>query len=96
MKKKYFATSKDKKEWEIFTKNFEGIYDKDSKNITNHQKENEIRKLDLHGFSLNDANKKIEKFITESFDKGFRKLLIVTGKGLRSKTYNNPYLSEKF
>ena len=96
MKKKYSATNKDKKEWKIFTENFEGIYDKDSKNIKKNQKLNKVRKIDLHGFSLNDANEKIEKFIIESFDNGFRELLVVTGKGLRSKTYKNPYLSEKF
>ena len=38
---------------------------------------------------------KTKKFIIESFERGFRKLLIVTGKGSRSKSYDNPYLSEK-
>tara|TARA_B100000745_G_C19829672_1_gene274461 strand:+ start:77 stop:376 length:300 start_codon:yes stop_codon:yes gene_type:complete len=49
----------------------------------------------LHGFSLNKANKIVKKFIIESFENGFKKLLIVTGKGLRSRVYNNPYLSEQ-
>ena len=51
--------------------------------------------MDLHGFSLNKANKIVKKFIIESFENGFKKLLIVTGKGLRSKSHDNPYLSEK-
>jgi len=51
--------------------------------------------LDLHGFSLSDANKIVKKFIIESFNNGYHKLLIVTGKGLRSKFHNNPYFSEK-
>ena len=54
-----------------------------------------LRKLDLHGFSLSEANQKVEKFITESYKQDNTKLLIVTGKGLRSKSYDNPYLSEK-
>ena len=56
---------------------------------------NRIKKLDLHGFSLIEANKKVKKFIIESFDNGYKKLLIVTGKGLRSKSYDNPYVSEQ-
>ena len=46
---------------------------------------NKIRKLDLHGLSLNQANKIVKKFIIESFEEGYKKLLIITGKGLRSK-----------
>ena len=57
---------------------------------------NKARKLDLHGFSLIEANKVVTRFIIESFDSGYKKILIVTGKGLRSKTYDNPYISEKF
>ena len=52
-------------------------------------------KLDLHGFSLEQANKAAKKFIIKFFDTGYKKLLIVTGKGLRSKSHDNPYLSEK-
>ena len=56
---------------------------------------NKVRKLDLHGSSLIEANKIVKKFIIESFNSGYKKLLVVTGKGLRSKSYNNPYVSEK-
>ena len=56
---------------------------------------NKVRKLDLHGFSLIEANRTVKKFIIESFNNGYKKLLIVTGKGLRSKSHDNPYLSEK-
>ena len=52
-------------------------------------------KLDLHGFTLVEANKVVEKFINNSFTNGYKKILVVTGKGLRSKTQNNPYISEK-
>ena len=56
---------------------------------------NRVRKLDLHGSSLTEANKTVKKFIIESFNFGYKKLIIITGKGSRSKSYNNPYLSEK-
>ena len=56
---------------------------------------NKVKKLDLHGSSLIEANKIVKKFIIESFNNGYKKLLVVTGKGLRSKSYNNPYVSEK-
>ena len=51
--------------------------------------------MDLHGTSLIEANKIVKKFIIESFNNGYKKLLVVTGKGLRSKSYDNPYISEK-
>ena len=56
---------------------------------------NKVKKLDLHGSSLVEANKIVKKFIIESFNNGYKKLLVITGKGLRSKSYNNPYVSEK-
>ena len=56
---------------------------------------NKIKKLDLHGASLIEANKIVKKFIIESFNNGYKKILVVTGKGLRSKSRYNPYLSEK-
>ena len=95
MKKKFSVTAKDKKEWFAFTKKMEGISDKEANLQKQNIKTNKIRKLDLHGFSLVEANKIIEKFIIESFNREYKKLLIVTGKGLRSKTRVNPYFSEK-
>ena len=95
MKKKYPTTSKDKKDWIAFTKRFENLYDKDADFTKKNTIVNKVQKLDLHGFSLNKANKIVKKFIIESFENGFKKLLIVTGKGLRSRVYNNPYLSEQ-
>ena len=95
MRKKYPTTSKDKKDWIAFTKRFENFYDKDADFTKKNTIVNKVQKLDLHGFSLNKANKIVKKFIIESFENGFKKLLIVTGKGLRSRVYNNPYLSEQ-
>ena len=95
MKKKYFATTKDKEDWTAFTKNFNNLYDKEA-NLQNLKiNPNKFIKLDLHGFSLSEANKKVKKFIIESYNRGYKKLIIVTGKGLRSKTDNNPYASNE-
>ena len=95
MKKKYTVTSKDKKDWIDFTKRLENIFDKDANFIKQNTPVNKIGKLDLHGLSLNQANKIVKKFIIESFEGGYKKLLIITGKGLRSKVHKNPYLSEQ-
>ena len=95
MKKKYFASSKDKKDWTEFTNQMSNINVKESDFLEENQQKIKARKLDLHGYSLDDANKVIKKFIIESFNKRYNKLLVVTGKGLRSKSYDNPYISEK-
>jgi len=94
VKKKYSASSKDKKDWADFTKQVGNISVTEDDFLEENQQINKVRKLDLHGYSLDNANKVVKKFIIESFDKGYNKLLVVTGKGLRSKSYDNPYISE--
>jgi len=96
VKKKIIVSSKDKKDWISFTRKMEGIGVKEIDLNQENIGVTKMPKLDLHGLSLADANTKAKKFIIESFDKGYRKLLIVTGKGSRSKSYDNPYLSDKF
>jgi len=86
-------TDKDKKDWENFLKNNEKIPNKDfvvKKNI----RQEKIKKIDLHGFTLEEANKAIEYFIKKCFDEGVTKIIVITGKGLRSKNVENPYLSK--
>ena len=95
MKKKYVATSKDKIDWMNFTKQIGNISAKETDLVQENTQINKIPKLDLHGFSLTESNKKVKKFVIESFNRGYKKLLVVTGKGLRSQSYNNPYVSEK-
>ena len=95
MKKKHFVTPKDKKDWDVFTKQMGDISPKESDLLKENIEINKVKKLDLHGSSLIEANKIVKKFIIESFNNGYKKLLVVTGKGLRSKSYNNPYVSEK-
>ena len=86
-------SDKDKKDWKNFLSNKEKIIDKDL-NLENKLKKNLSRTIDLHGFSLDEANLEVEKFITESYKKNVNKIIVITGKGLRSKNINNPYLSK--
>ena len=95
VKKKNFISSKDKKDWLAFTKQMGNIKAKESDLLKENIKLSEVKKLDLHEFSLNEANEKVKNFIINSFNSGYKKLLIVTGKGLRSKSHENPYVSEK-
>ena len=84
---------KDKQDWENFLNNKEKIPNKDSiqkKNIRNEK----IKKIDLHGYTIEEANKAIEKFIQKCFDDNVTKVIVITGKGLRSKNVENPYLSK--
>ena len=92
MKKKFSVSTKDSQDWLNFTKNLENVYDKET-NV--YQTNDKVKKLDLHGFSLDEANKKAEEFIKESYKFGYKKLLIITGKGSRSKVYDDPYRSQK-
>ena len=95
MNKKISASSKDKKDWNDFTKQMGNVSDKETDLQPQDTIATKIPKLDLHGFSLDKANKTAKKFIIEFYNKGYKKLLIVTGKGSRSKFYDNPYISEK-
>ena len=85
-------SEKDKKDWEKFLSNDESLPDKDSNNT----KKKTLRsiKFDLHGYSLNEANSKVESLINQSYKKGIRKLVIITGKGLHSKNEKDPYVSK--
>ena len=94
MKKKSFLTPEDKKDWLEFTRKPLKLHNKDffiEKKNTN----KEIRKLDLHGYTLNQANFALKKFIEESLQARIRKIIVITGKGLRSKVNNDPYRSKK-
>ncbi len=85
-------SDKDKKDWQRFISNKDKVFDKDTKKIS---KLNEkIRSLDLHGYTLDEANKLIENFINKSYQERVNKLIIVTGKGLHSENYKDPYVSK--
>ena len=95
MKKKSSVTKKDIKDSLAFTQTKDHIFDKDEGDLTKDSNK-KIFKLDLHGLSLIEANSVVKKFILKSYSAGCRKILIVTGKGLRSKVSKNPYISQKF
>ena len=73
----------------------ENISVKESDNLNKNIEINKVPKLDLHGFSLIEANQIVKNFIIKFFNDGYKKILVVTGKGLRSKSRDNPYISEK-
>jgi DNA-nicking Smr family endonuclease len=95
VKKKDFVTSQDKEDWISFTKKIDNIKPKEVDTFQKNTKINKLNKIDLHGYSLSEANQVVKKFILESFTSGYGKLIIVTGKGSRSKSYENPYLSKE-
>ena len=95
MKKKYLVPSKDKKDWINFKKQMGQIRSKEVDDYKENLNSSKIRKLDLHGLTLIEANKKVKNFLIESFNNGYRKILVITGKGSRSKVYDDPYVSEK-
>jgi len=95
VKRKYFASSKDKKDWMDFTKKIDNISPKEDDFVKEKTDKNKVPRLDLHGYSLSESNKIVKKFIIKSFNQGLKKILVITGKGLRSKFYDNPYVSEK-
>mgnify|MGYP001166723170 CR=1 FL=1 len=85
-------SDKDKKDWENFLSKNEKLQDKD---FQDKEKRNfKIKHIDLHGYSLDQANKKISNFITDCFNNKILKLIVVTGKGLHSNNESNPYVSK--
>ena len=86
-------SDKDKQDWENFLKNKEKIHNKDFVNKRNIRQE-KIKKLDLHGYTIEEANKAVEQFIQKCFDESVTKIIVITGKGLRSKNIENPYISK--
>ena len=87
-------SDKDQKDWKDFLKKNEKLPNKDFE-----KKENKFRitkSLDLHGYTLDEANQKVESFIIDCFDQKVSKIIIVTGKGLHSQNDKDPYVSKEF
>ena len=85
-------SDKDKKDWESFIKSSDKLPNKDVKNIT--KKLFKVRSIDLHGYSLEEANRTIEDFIHNAYLESVNKLIVVTGKGLHSEIEKDPYVSK--
>jgi len=87
-------SDKDKKDWHKFINSTEKLPNKDFKYQKN--KNLKARSIDLHGYTLDEANKTIEDFINKAFSENINKLIIVTGKGLHSENEKDPYVSKDF
>ena len=85
-------SDKDKKDWHKFINSTEKLPNKDFKYQKNKNKK--VRSIDLHGYTLDEANKTIEDFINKAFSENINKLIIVTGKGLHSENEKDPYVSK--
>tara|TARA_B000000609_G_C24100170_1_gene307953 strand:+ start:4 stop:414 length:411 start_codon:yes stop_codon:yes gene_type:complete len=85
-------SEKDKKTWDDFLSNNQKLPNKD--NSQAEIKVKKTRSLDLHGETLDEANRIIENFIKKSYQDRVHKLIIVTGKGLHSKNEKDPYVSK--
>ena len=85
-------SDKDKKDWQNFLSKKEKLPVKD-KDATQ-KKNSKVFKFDLHGYSLKDANNKVEDIIQKSYDSGIKKIVLITGKGLHSQNEKDPYISK--
>tara|TARA_B110000014_G_scaffold209058_1_gene160478 strand:+ start:654 stop:1073 length:420 start_codon:yes stop_codon:yes gene_type:complete len=86
-------SDKDKKDWLNFINNKEKLDNKDFFK----EKKNKIqleKSIDLHGYTLDEANKTIHEFILSCYSSNVKKINVITGKGSRSKNKDNPYQSE--
>ena len=92
-KKDINKPDKDKQDWENFLKTKEKIPNKDFVHKKNIRYE-KIKKIDLNRYTIEEANKAVEQFIQKCFDENVTKIIVNTGKGLRSKNVENPYLSK--
>ena len=85
-------SDKDKKDWQKFLSSSEKLQNKDVDEVK-YQKVSE-RSIDLHGYTLEEANKKISEFIENCYANKIKKINVITGKGMRSKNLDDPYQSK--
>ena len=95
MIKKKDLPEKDIKTWEAYTKNPSDIYDKDKNDLESLEKKKRFR-FDLHGYTLDDANKKVRDIIFSCVKKKYKEILFITGKGLHSTSDKDAYVSKDF
>ena len=93
MIKRKNLSEEDKKVWEDYTKSPSDVYDKENKPIANSLRK-ERYKFDLHGFTLDEANKKVREIILSCINNRYKEILLITGKGLHSTNENDAYVSK--
>ena len=86
-------SEKDKKDWETFLSNGERLLNKDDK--LKKKTILKIKSIDLHGYTLDQANKFIKDFIIKSYEESINKVIVVTGKGIHSQNEKDPYVSKE-
>ena len=87
-------SDKDKRDWQNFTSSEEKVHNKDLSLSQMKTNKDLVKTIDLHGFSLENANRTIDEFINRCFKTNVSKITVITGKGLRSNNINNPYVSK--
>ena len=87
-------SNKDKKDWKNFLSSKDKIYNKDLSLSQKNINKELVKTIDLHGLSLENANKVINDFINKCFHNNINRIIVVTGKGLRSSNADNPYVSK--
>ena len=85
-------SNKDKKDWQDFLDSTEKLKSKDSDQLNNRIISE--RSIDLHGYTLEEANKQITEFIENCYVNKVKKVNVITGKGMRSKNLEAPYQSK--
>ena len=95
MNKHKDLSPEDKKNWEDYIKNPSDIFDKDKTNFINTEKKDRF-KFDLHGFTLDEANKKVKEIILSCIDQKYKEILLITGKGKHSTNDKDIYTSKDF
>ena len=85
-------SDKDKQDWQDFLNSTDRLENKDQK-ISSKPNRYIKKSIDLHGYTLEEANQKMNSYIEECFILGVNKINVITGKGLRSKNLNDPYQS---
>ena len=86
-------SDKDKKDWQEFISSKDRLINKDEK--SEKKKFHETKSIDLHGYTLDEANNAIEDFIYTSYFNSVSKLIVVTGKGIHSQNEKDPYVSKE-
>ena len=92
MIKKKYLSKEDKKVWENYIKNPSDVFDKDKSNLK--KIKNQRFKFDLHGFTLDEANKKVKEIILNCVEKKYKEILLITGKGMHSSNVKDTYVSK--
>ena len=85
-------SDKDKKDWKNFINSSEKLQSKDIEQLNDRIILE--RSIDLHGYTLEEANKQITKFIENCYVNKVKKVNVITGKGMRSKNLEDPYQSK--